>query len=144
MMSMRKCGKVLSGLMLGLIPFTFAACSSQPNLQAQVSTTSTRITAAIDDQPIKASIATLTVHGMGCPQCSSNVDKQLLAVPGVRQVEVNLGTGEVSVHLAPTGQPTGNQLAAAIKKSGYTLIRIESVALLPPHDGHSHTATTEK
>jgi len=80
----------------------------------------------ISDQPIKASIATLVVHGMSCPQCSTNVDKQLLAVPGVEKVMINLGTGEVNVRLAPDQQPTGNQLAAAIKKSGYTLIRIDT------------------
>jgi len=81
---------------------------------------------------------------MGCPQCSSNVDKQLMAVPGVQKVQINLGTGEVDVRIDPNHQPTGNQLAAAIKKSGYTLVRIDTGEPLSHGDASLPNDTVQK
>jgi len=52
---------------------------------------------------IEESSATLWVLGMGCPQCSNNVDEQL----------------------AETNRPTRQQLAQAITDSGFTLRKIE-------------------
>ena len=130
----------LLALSLSLI----AGCGSRPLATAPTPATQPTRTASIDDRRIKASIATLIVHGMGCPQCSSNVDKQLLAVPGVQKVQINLGTGEVDVRLAPDQQPTGNQLAAAIKKSGYTLVRIETAIDSALSHGNGTPATVEK
>lgn len=69
--------------------------------------------------------ATLIVHGMGCPLCANNIDKQLLALPGVETVRVDLGTGSVFVTMAEENRPTSEQLAAAVEQSGYTLVRIE-------------------
>jgi copper chaperone CopZ len=139
---------LLLRLALPLVLITLSACNSNPAQQGSAPVAQpTRSTSLIDDQPIKASIATLVVHGMGCPQCSSNVDKQLLAVPGVQKVQINLGTGEVDVRLVADQQPTGNQLAAAIKKSGYTLVRIETpadAALTHGPHGNGKTATLEK
>ncbi|HWB20190.1 MAG TPA: heavy metal-associated domain-containing protein [Phycisphaerales bacterium] len=64
----------------------------------------------------------LMVHGMSCPLCSSNVDKQLLKVPGVQDVKVDLNTGSVSVKVSKSNRPTHQQLAAAIHESGFTLV----------------------
>ena len=105
------------------------ACSSQPG--DTPTTTQPGKTAQFDDKPLTAPVATLVVHGMGCPQCSSNVDKQLLAVKGVQQVHVNLGTGQVTVAVSAQQPPTERQLAAAIKKSGYTLVRIDEGGAMP-------------
>ena len=69
--------------------------------------------------------ATLIVHGMGCPLCANNIDRQLLALPGVEKVRVDLGTGSVVVTMAPENGPTAEQLADAVEQSGYTLVRIE-------------------
>ena len=113
---------VLAGFLL------VGACSSQGEGPSAAQSTKT---AAFDDKPIHSSVATLLVHGMGCPQCSSNVDKQLLAVKGVQNVHVNLGDGKVTVGLSQEEPPTARQLAAAIKKSGYTLVRIDEGGQLP-------------
>jgi copper chaperone CopZ len=67
---------------------------------------------------------TLLVHGMGCPMCANNVDKQLLAVKGVQSVRVSLATGEVVVGVSARNPPTREQLAQAIDRSGYTLVKI--------------------
>ena len=71
------------------------------------------------------SMATLIVHGMGCPLCANNIDKQLLAIPGVERVNVDLGSGAVQVTMGGTNRPTSEQLAAAVQQSGYTLVRID-------------------
>lgn len=76
--------------------------------------------------PIETSTATLVVHGMGCPLCANNVDKQLLTVPGVTDVNINLGNGEVKVHLAPANRPSRQQLARAVDQSGFTLVSINT------------------
>jgi copper chaperone CopZ len=146
MISMRKSSIVLMAMELVLGATILVGCSSKPNGAGSAASPATQPTrtATIDDQPIKASIATLVVHGMGCPQCSTNVDKQLMAVPGVQKVQINLGTGEVDVRLVANQQPTGNQLAAAIKKSGYTLVRIETAIDSALSHGNGTPATVEK
>jgi copper chaperone CopZ len=116
---------------LGTFPFFLSACSSQGTNSDSPATTQPAKTAVFDDKPLRASVATLVVHGMSCPQCSSNVDKQLLAVKGVEQVHVNLGTGQVTVQVSQEQPPTASQLAAAIKKSGYTLVRIDEGGRMP-------------
>jgi copper chaperone CopZ len=74
---------------------------------------------------IEESSATLWVLGMGCPQCSNNVDEQLKKVQGVESAKVDLATGKVKVALAGTNRPTRQQLAQAITDSGFTLRKIE-------------------
>lgn len=69
--------------------------------------------------------AILHVRGMSCPLCANNIDKQLLKVPGVEKVAVNLGNGEVHVRLAVAPRPTADELTRAIERSGFTLARIE-------------------
>jgi len=69
--------------------------------------------------------ARLYVKGMSCPLCANNIDKQLLRVPGVQHVSVDLGTGLVLARLAPVSPPSREQLVEAIQRSGFTLDRIE-------------------
>lgn len=73
----------------------------------------------------QADTAVLWVRGMGCPQCSYNVDRQLMKVPGVEKVKVDMGTGRVFAQLSPSHPPTSEQLAEAIKETGFTLVRID-------------------
>ena len=124
--------KYLRVLALAAFPWVLAACSSQgSDNSAPVTTQPSKTAVRFDDQPVHTPVATLVVHGMSCPQCSGNVDKQLLAVKGVQRVAVNLGTGEVTVLVSREQPPTGRQLAAAIKKSGYTLVRIDEGGEMP-------------
>ena len=69
--------------------------------------------------------AVLTVHGMGCPQCANNVDSQLMKVPGVESVSINMGSGRVLAKLSPSNHPTRDQLAKAIGETGFTLVKID-------------------
>jgi copper chaperone CopZ len=69
--------------------------------------------------------AVLTVHGMGCPQCANNVDSQLMKVPGVESVTIDMGSGKVLAKLSPDKHPTRDQLAKAIDETGFTLVKID-------------------
>jgi copper chaperone len=84
----------------------------------------TDVEAAINDEPIDSERVTLVVYGMSCPLCATNVDKQLLAVDGVTNVEVDLSTGRIDVALADSPRPTTRQLASAVTRSGFTLMDI--------------------
>ncbi len=130
--------KLLTALILS--PCLLASCSSSNPTEIQTNTSS-----AISDQPVSPPTATLVVHGLSCPQCASNVDKQLLAVKGVQQVNVNLGTGQVVILVSQNQPPTGTQLAAAVKKSGYTLVRIDPGGQMPLDTNYiPKTATIQK
>jgi len=61
------------------------------------------------------------VSGMTCSHCVMAVDRELSAVPGVREVQVSLATGVLSVtHDGPLDQ---EQVAAAVDEAGYQLAR---------------------
>ena len=138
---MRNRISLLFGLILSLSALPSCTSSDPTTSQANQSSKSP----AISDQPISPPTATLVVHGLSCPQCASNVDKQLLAVKGVQQVNVNLGTGQVVVLVSQNQPPTGTQLAAAVKKSGYTLVRIDPGGEMPLDTNYiPKTATIQK
>ncbi len=83
-----------------------------------------RSAVVVNDDPIEASSATLVVHGMSCPLCANNVDKQLMEVRGVRDVKVDMSSGEVSVALADADRPSTAELKRAVDGSGFTLVSI--------------------
>ena len=74
----------------------------------------------------------LWVKGLSCPLCAHGIDVQLLRVPGVTAVRVDLGTGRVEVGLSPDTTPTSDDLAAAIRASGFTLARIDPTSTARP------------
>lgn len=82
-------------------------------------------TAAATDAAIEPNTAVLYVHGMGCPQCAYNVDMQLLKIPGVKNVKVDMSTGRVTAQYDANQPPTRDQLAAAINETGFTLVKVE-------------------
>jgi len=90
----------------------------------QTSKASPGATAAVADAPIAASSATLIVHGMSCPLCASNVDQQLVKIPGVTGALVDMGSGEVKVAFAKDARVTRKQIEDAVYKSGFTLAEV--------------------
>ena len=77
-------------------------------------------------QPLSGTGATLTVKGLSCPQCASNLTLALEGVQGVADADMNLGNGQVQItySLLP---PTGRQLADAVADAGFTLESIDPV-----------------
>lgn len=80
---------------------------------------------SVSDAPFTTSTTTMIVHGMGCPLCANNIDKQLLAIAGVRTVSVNLGNGQVRVGLSSDAPPSRRSLVEAVRRSGYTFVRFD-------------------
>jgi copper chaperone len=109
----------LAAVLAAAAAISAAGCESTPKHVGDRS-------AMVEGGPIETPTATLTVHGMGCPLCANNVDKQLLAIEGVRGVHIDMGTGRVRVQLAEENRPSRAQLARAIDESGFTLVGIET------------------
>jgi len=63
------------------------------------------------------STVTFTVPDMSCAHCERAVSDELLAVPGVASVDVDLETKLVAVHGEPLDEPA---LRDAIGEAGYT------------------------
>jgi copper chaperone len=61
----------------------------------------------------------ITVTGMSCGHCATAVTKALEALPGVSQVQVDLGTGRVT--FASANPLPKEELARAIKAAGYEM-----------------------
>lgn len=62
-----------------------------------------------------------TVKGMSCEHCASSVTSQLNTVPGVSDVQVDLGTGQVTV--TGDGPIDDGAVRAAIDEAGYEVVR---------------------
>lgn len=118
--------RILQTTLFGMFAIV-AGCQSGGLQTAEVvnSASSPAATAAAPAGSVSEQTATLYVKGMSCPLCANNIDKQLMRVPGVQRVTVDLGSGEVQARLAPGSRPTRDQLAQAIAQSGFTLDRIE-------------------
>ncbi len=84
--------------------------------------------AAKSKAPITGGAATLWVNGLGCPLCASNLDKQLMRVPGVEAVTIDMGTGTSRVALRADAAVSPAQLGEAVEDAGFTLVKVESAS----------------
>jgi copper chaperone len=63
--------------------------------------------------------STYLVQGMHCGHCVASVTEEVSSIPGVRDVQVDLGSGEVVItsdHAVPTPA-----VEAAVDAAGYSL-----------------------
>lgn len=78
-----------------------------------------------DATPMTTKGATLTVLGLSCPNCATNIDLNLKELPNVQQVYVNLDTGMVDVDFRDADpRPSPLQLATAVRNSGFTIVAV--------------------
>ncbi|SFQ43748.1 copper ion binding protein [Amycolatopsis arida] len=64
--------------------------------------------------------STYTVKGMTCGHCVSSVKEEVGAVAGVRDVDVDLTTGRLTVR---TAEPVPvERISAAVVEAGYELV----------------------
>ena len=64
---------------------------------------------------------TYTVTGMTCAHCVTSVGAEIRQIPGVTDVQVDLGSGAVTV---VSGQPLDDAaVAVAVDEAGYELVR---------------------
>lgn len=75
-------------------------------------------------EPLTPGRITMSVNGLSCPLCASNVDQQVKRLPGVSNVFVDLAKGRVSATLTGPKTPSPAQLAKAADDAGVTLVKI--------------------
>lgn len=69
-------------------------------------------------------ITKITVSGMTCQHCVNAVSTEIGRLPGVRDVEVDLSTGAVTV---TSGAPLiASDVDAAVQEAGYALAGAEA------------------
>ncbi len=61
------------------------------------------------------------VDGLACPFCSYGVEKQLIAIPGVRDVKVSIKTSLVTVTMKDGAELTKAQASKAVKDAGFIM-----------------------
>lgn len=100
---------------------TLAACAGDPTPRS------------IDDARTAAAAAAaagsvvLVVRGMACPKCVTNADLQLLKIPGVTRVRIDMRHGLVEVSLDGSPPPSRDAFAKAIDDAGLTLVEIHGL-----------------
>lgn len=67
---------------------------------------------------------TLGVQGMSCPNCANNITHELRSLPGVQEVRIDMGAGQVSVY-SNSFLPNAEALASAVQDAGFTPVILE-------------------
>lgn len=75
--------------------------------------------------PVAEGKTALYVNGLGCPQCASNVDVQLMRLPGVDKADVDLSTGIVTINVKGNRRPSPHQISESVLDAGFTLVKLE-------------------
>lgn len=68
---------------------------------------------------------TLIVHGLACPSCAAEVDRQLRQVPSVREVTMDVSAGIVQVAYDAERPPAAKDIRDAVRWGGATVISLE-------------------
>lgn len=63
----------------------------------------------------------ITVKGMNCNHCKSNVEAAILKIAGVKSVEIDLASGRTIVH----GNPNKEEIVKAVEALGFSVVEQE-------------------
>ena len=66
----------------------------------------------------------LVAHGMACPKCVTNADLQLMKLPGVAGVRIDMQHGILDMTMTGADRPTRAEIAKAIDDAGLTLVSV--------------------
>ncbi len=66
--------------------------------------------------------AELSVNGLSCPFCVFGIEKKLLDVPGVSDVEVFLDEGRIAIKFEVESAATVKDLEEAVRKAGFEVV----------------------
>jgi Cu+-exporting ATPase len=65
----------------------------------------------------------ITIDGMHCASCSSNVERSLRKVPGIKEVSISLMTKKAIIET--DGKVSDEDLKSAVSRAGYKTVSIE-------------------
>jgi copper chaperone CopZ len=68
---------------------------------------------------------TLTLKGLHCEGCETTVKESLSAIKGVEEVSVSAKKQQAVVWVCPDKNVKQDTLKAAVKKAGYSVVKIE-------------------
>jgi Cu+-exporting ATPase len=66
----------------------------------------------------------ITIEGMHCASCSSNIERSLKKIPGIKEVSISLITKKAIIETDEN--VLDEELKKAISRAGYKTISIES------------------
>lgn len=84
-----------------------------------------RTPAQAPGQPVQPKSAVIWVKGLSCPLCVQAIKKELQAVKGVEQIDVNYQEEFATVLLSSRKPPSRDQIVQAVERSGYVLTKVE-------------------
>lgn len=64
--------------------------------------------------------AEITAHGLSCPLCASNLDDQMLRVPGVKSSKIDFETGVLHIEVEEGAEVSRAALTRAVRDAGFT------------------------
>ena len=67
----------------------------------------------------------LTIHGMHCASCASNIEKSLKKISGVKEASVSLMTKKGIVEIEEGKNISDEEFRKAVARAGYKLVGIE-------------------
>lgn len=111
----------LTAIITSILASGCASTSTTTTAQDPTTDSPTRLTST---EPLSADSVRLTVSGLSCPQCASNLTLTLDEVPGVVESQLDLATGEVFIEFGIV-RPSPKQIADAVEDSGFTLVSFD-------------------
>lgn len=121
-----RCDAVTALAALLSIPLLLASCASTPT-----ASTNNAGDTLVDRPEPTADTVVLVAHGMACPKCVTNADLQLMKLPGVHKVAIDMKHGFVTVSIDPSQPPSRDDYARAIDAAGLTLVSVHEVSAGP-------------
>jgi len=73
----------------------------------------------------------LKVDGLACPFCAYGIEKQLTRTDGVKDIDIDINAGTVTVTMADGAKMTKDQASRIVEDAGFTL---RDFAELPAED----------
>ncbi len=102
------------------VPLVGCATSAQHSSPATAPTPVERF----PERALRGGSATLTVQGLSCPICVAGVDRQLRQIPGLSEVESDVGSGVVKITFESARPPTARAVSDAVRWGGATLLEL--------------------
>ncbi len=105
-----------------------AGCAGNGNQHAEAQHTGAHHdhSAEMPDSPAPTGdTVVMTVAGMGCPLCAANADKSLMSIRGVTGVDIDLGTGKITIGVDRVAPPSTERLRRAVIDAGFTVQSVE-------------------
>lgn len=119
--------RAIATVLLGCAGFLMLGCSQERSGHAAASNnpqTAGYVEPSPVSTPQEGKTAVMYVSGLSCPLCVQAIRKEVGAVPGVENIDINYQDEYATLTLNSRKPPTRDQLTKAVEKSGYQLTRL--------------------